>query len=240
MGTSIIAAGKEFDIKCKVVLWNETDGLDLYQYKNYSARKINHDELKNKIKNFTCHHSVTYRARHTYNGLNSRKLSVNFIIDDDNVGGYATIYQCLDIKDCGWSQGICNATGAGVEISFMPQAWENPNLYSEANKQKHSVPEHLIDYDTVHGRKLKIFKPTQAQVNSLIQLIWGYCELFPNINIKFPRDNNGNLIKTSINKPEQYNGILNHYNITNKKIDTLGLSLEYIETEVGNRKLVGY
>jgi hypothetical protein len=134
---------KSFDIGCRVVKWDEPDGFNFIPKGKYNKRDISFEELSTQMKQFCVHWSVTYRASHMFNGLNARNLSCNFMIDDDvNDNGYATIYQCLPILYAGWSQGgVYNNMGPGVEISYMPQAWER-DMYTTLNQKKWNVPSH--------------------------------------------------------------------------------------------------
>ena len=93
---------------------------------------------------------------------------------------------------------------------------------------------------TVHGVKLKVHLPTKAQIASLLQLMWGFTELFPHVPAKFPRDSQGALITTKLDKPETYTGFVNHFHLTRDKMDTLGLDMEMVEREVAKRKQTGY
>lgn len=226
--TSIWACGESIDIGCRVIKWDEPGGYSFYNNKKFNKRNLDFAGLKAATNSFTFHYSVTYNSKQTYAGLIARNLSVNFVIDDDNVGGYSTVYQCLDLKDAGWSQTVCNNSGAGVEISYHPEYFQNVNLYSAANQTKYNVPAHETTTDDVHGQKLHVFIPTQAQINSCIALGYGICKLF-DIPAEFPKDKDGNYIKTNIDRPEKFKGLLNHYSITRTKIDTVGLNLKTIE-----------
>ena len=242
MGTCIWATyNKSFDIGCKVVKWDEKDGIDFHPYDKYSKRNIGYDELKELIRQLTIHWSVTYRASHMKSGLIARGLSCNFMIDDDcDENGYATIYQCLPIQHAGWSQGACNLLGPGVEISYMPQAWSDPNAYSENRQKKYGVSPHDIVTAKIHGTKLKVFLPSKAQMNSLYQLIWGFHELFPSVPMKFPRDNSGGLIQTVVKGTKEYSGLVNHYHLNRGKIDAAGIDMIDLENEIDKRIKVGY
>jgi len=242
MNTSIVACDKTFNIGCRVILWDEKEGINFLPHNRYTKRDISFDQLSNILTQFTVHWSVTYRAKHMESGLIARGLSCNFMIDDDkDESGYATIYQCLPIQHGGWSQGgKFNALGAGVEISYMPQKWSHPNLYSKTNRKKYDVPDHDTVTAPIHGTKLKVFLPTKAQMNSLKALIWGYTELFPKIPSKFPRDKNGNYITTVLSEPEKYTGLVNHYHLKRGKIDTAGIDMKEIEEIVDSMHRLGY
>jgi hypothetical protein len=240
--TRIYAADKSFDIGCRVIKWDEEDGIDFHPYSKYVKRDISHEELQRVLRQFTIHWSVTYRAIHMRGGLIARGLSCNFMIDDDpNPSGYATIYQCLDLKHGGWSQGAgCNGLGPGVEISYMPQAWSDQHAYSERRRNRYGVGEHEQAMAPIHGRKMRVFLPTPAQMNSLYQLIWGYSELFPDIPMTFPRGDAGEPLTKVLKAPKEYSGLLQHYHIKRSKIDAAGLDMKRIEEEVAQRKKVGY
>jgi len=232
--TSIVAAGKKFDCGCKVVLWNEEGGLSFYAGGSYRPRYLSLQRLRDTITSFYIHHSVTYTAHSTYRALKARNLSCNFIIDDDvNVGGCATIYQCLDIKDYGFSQGsIYNRNGAGVEISYYPDAWDHVDRYSEYNRSKWGVCNHKVVSDDVNGYNLnKVFAPTDAQVKACIHLIYGYKKAFPNLKLKFPRDQDGKFLSKTVNENKKC-GLLHHFNVTSRKVDALGFPTDYVEEEV--------
>jgi hypothetical protein len=235
----IFAGEKSFDIGCRVLKWDEPGGLDLTPYKKYSTKKGSFEDLSKQVRQFTVHWSVTYTAKSTFTGIQARALSANFIMGDDDINGYSSIYQCLDLFNFGWSQGDrFNTIGYGVEMSYMPDLF-NGVRYTPEIISKYKVQPHESTSAPIHGTKLKVYLPTKAQMNSLVQLIWGITELFPNIKPEFPK-NNGNYITTKINNPENYSGLLSHYHLTKDKIDTAGLDYYWIEKELDSRKRLGY
>jgi hypothetical protein len=242
MNTSIIAAEKSVDIGCRVILWNEPEGYSFLKNKKFINRTgWNFNKLEKEIKQFTVHWTATYTAKHTVNGLNARGLSCNFIIDDDNVNGYSTIYQTLDILHGGWSQGNgLNQLGPGVEIAYMPNAWDNPQAYSEANINKYKVQNHSTTTTKVHGATLKVFLPTEAQINSLKCLMFGFCDLFPNVPRTFPRDTKGSILNTVLLDPKKYSGLAMHYHLSRQKIDAAGIDMEQLEKDVESMLKFGY
>lgn len=240
--TSIWATFEDsFDIGCRVIKWDESNGKSLIPYKKYIKRDISFNELSKLMKQFTVHWSVTYRANHVYNGVKSRGLSCNFAIDDDcNENGYATIYQYLPIMYGGYSQGgSFNALGPGVEMAYMPQAWEK-NMYSLWARKKYNVPSHSTTIASVHGTKLKTYLPTQAQLNSLYKLIWGFTELFPEVPAEFPKTPQGFYCTTTLSNPKEYIGLVSHYHLTRRKIDTAGLDYSVVEQQIREMKIAGY
>lgn len=248
MNTSIFAAEKSFDIGCPVVKWDDPNGLNFTPHHNYTWRNWDYQKCKDNLFQFTFHWSVSYRAEHMYSGLRARGLSVNFMIDDDcDENGYSKIYQCLDLKHAAWSQGsgvvngvkkTFNTLGPGVEISYMPQLYQT-DMYDAYDQKKWNVPPHDNTVGSVHGTKLRVHLPTEAQMKSLIQLAWGVSGLL-DIPPVFPRDDNGNYITTVLKKPHDYKGFVNHYNIKRGKIDPCGLDVDRIESEVQARKKWGF
>lgn len=241
MNTSIFAADKSVDIGCRVIKWDEPGGLNLTKDTDkYSNRNDSYDVLKTKLCQFTSHWSATYNAKSTFTGIKARGLSCNFIIDDDDVNGYASVFQVLDIQKAGWSQGgKLNGLGAGVEISYMPDCFDHPDRYSAANIAKYKVQPHDSVVAPIHGTKLKVFLPTQAQINSLIQLQFGYCSLFPLTVPEYPRKD-GQILTTKLADPMSYKGLVSHFHLDRNKIDAAGLDFENIEKEVKLRLKLGY
>lgn len=230
----IIICDQDYSIDCPTITWKDPGGMDAYPYKKFYNRNLTLEQLKKQTSCFVLHHSVTYTAKTCYDVLVNRGLSCTFLIDDDNKDGYATLYQTLDVKEGAWSHGALNRFGAGVEICYMPQAWENTNLYSETNRKKYKVPEHKIVEDTVQNRKLKVFAPTQAQINTVECLIQTMC-LVLDLPASFPKDAQGNIIKSVIPDPKSHRGLLGHFNITVQKNDPAGLELDSIENNVKNK-----
>lgn len=233
----IIICDKDYEIECPTVTWKDPGGMNAYPFKKFNSRNLTLDQLKKQTSCFVLHHSVTYTAKTCYDVLVDRGLSCTFLIDDDDQNGYATLYQTLDVKEVAWSHKPLNSLGAGVEICYMPQAWENTNLYSENNRKKYNVPEHEIVEDVIQGRKIKVFAPTKAQVNTVNALVTTICSAL-NIPPLFPRDSNGNISKSALQDPKSHRGLLGHFNITNQKNDPAGLDLLSIEqnaqSSIGN------
>ena len=125
--TSIVAAGHKFDLGCRVILWDEEEGLSFYpKGKGYIPYNQNLKQLQERIKALYIHHTVTFRAHSTFGGLQARGLACVFLIDDDGnpETGCATIYHCLDVKEAAYTQGgVHNHDGGGIEICYYPDAF---------------------------------------------------------------------------------------------------------------------
>jgi len=235
--TSIIVAGVGFDTGIRVILWDEPEGLSFYPKRRFHARDWDLEECRKHIKSFYIHHSVTYTAHSTFRGLMARGLSCNFMIDDDidPETGCATIYQHLDVKDGGWSQGgVHNHDGAGVEICYYPDAWTKPDRYSAFNRKRLGVHQHPVVSDTIHGHNFKqCYGPTDAQVKACNRLAAAYCLAFPDMPRTFPRDANGKLISTVIPNDKRA-GLMHHFNVKRGKIDAMGYPTDQSEKDINN------
>lgn len=229
MGTSIVAVeGTSQDIGCNVVLWYDRGGMPFTS--NYNARNLSYDKLKPVIKQFCIHWAACNTARITYQALKARRLSANFIIDDDNVDGCATIYQCIPILHAGWSQGQgLNSLGPGVEIAYQPDAWDHPTRYSPENVTKLGCQKHDTATTVVHGQRLKVFLPSEPQMNALRRLAHGFSKLFPDVPMRFPKDANGKPLTTNLKAPEAFTGMVNHFHLKREKIDAAGIDMQRFE-----------
>jgi len=233
--TSIKVCGESFDTGVRVVLWDEPDGLNFYPARKFHARDWGLEEARKKIKAFYIHHSVTFTAHSTFRGLKARGLSCNLMIDDDidPETGAATIYQMLDIKDGGWSQGgVHNHNGAGVEICYYPDSWRKPSRYSSYNRKRFGVHKHPVVSDTIHGHHFKkCWGPTAAQVKACNHLAAAYCLAFPDLPRAFPRDDDGKLISTVV-PMEKRVGLLHHYHVKRGKVDAMGFPTDQSEKDI--------
>lgn len=234
MKNTIIACGKEIEVSCPVIKWTDPNGFSFIKSGKYNHHNYTFDQLKSTLKSFTLHHSVTFDAKTTYNVLLQRGLSVNFIIGDDckDENGYATLYQCMDLKDAGWSQGNLNDVSRGVEISYRPERWQFPHLYDGR------APKHPALIETIHGVKMNVFGPSDPQVKTLIELCAGICQLF-DIVPSFPKDNKGEYLNGLLQNPLNYKGLVRHAQIDKNKIDPCGLDLKFIERCIGEILLGG-
>ena len=156
MNTSIVICGQKYDIGTRVVLWDESKGLNGYsqnksviteedrktgkkttktisgrRYGNRTLFKLDLPGLQKIVTQFFLHHSGLYHSDTTFNVLhNERKLSVHFILDDDG-----TLYQTLDLVECAWHGGKSNKCSVGIEIDSRAMANQKPDAYSEYNQK---------------------------------------------------------------------------------------------------------
>lgn len=229
----IYSSDTSIELPCDVISWREK--FNFHPKGNFVRRNCSHEELQPLIKQVVIHWAVNYNAEEMFNGLNARGLSCNFMIDDDCKDGFASVYQNLDMMHSGWSQGPgLNNLGIGIEMAYMPNLWEK-DFYTPELQRKHNVPDHPRSTATVHGTKLRVFLPTQAQLNSLYALLHGILTLFPNIPPTFPREE-GKLVYTQLKKPQEYSGLANHYHLRRDKLDAAGVDMIEIENYIANQR----
>ena len=220
-GEHIVYNGKFFPINWKkVVLWDEPGGLRMNKrtYSDYSGK-----EPRN-ISMFVNHWDVCLSSKSCVSVLNKRKVSVQFCIDNDG-----TIYQLTDMQHACWHAGnrTINHNSVGVEISnaFYPkyQDW-----YS-----KRFGPRPVVTDAVVHGNKLEThlgFYPIQIEaLKALWEAVASACDIPLEAPMKDGKLDTGENRDVSSGK---FDGFVNHYNITARKIDCAGLDLVKLLNEV--------
>jgi hypothetical protein len=227
----IVHNGEFFSIKWdKVVLWDAKDGLTTKEG-NYSSYAGKPDR---KPSFFVNHWDVCLSAESCANVLERRGISVHFCIDNDG-----TIYQLLDTQHAAWQAGgrNWNHKSIGVEISnayyLKYQNWYVRNGFGERPIQENAV---------VHGKTLKPFTdfyPVQLQA---LKALWQAIHDATGIPMKCPTDVNGELVAAVHDQcaAGTFEGFINHYNLTNRKIDCAGLDLVRLLKEAEEEKTTSY
>ena len=206
--------------------------------KRYGSRKLT------DIRQIMIHHTGgdgdgmgrMYQTLH-----NERGLSVHFGVDDDG-----SIVQLLDCKEKAWHGGKMNKTSIGIECALFPLVDQNPDYYSQKRNKRNNNLHHDIMYDVIHGRRYKVFRFTDPQVDSLAHLcasIWYAvgCELDNDsavclhermLSPVFPRTSGGEIPRTVVENPREHVGLIGHLHVTERKIDPAGFPFEKFEKKV--------
>jgi hypothetical protein len=154
--------------------------------------------------------------------LEKRNISTHFCIDNDG-----TIVQLVDCNDVAWHAGIrrVNNNSIGVDLS---------NAYYTRYQKTYIDRGHgarpILKDSIVHGRKLSPhlgFYPVQIEAYKALldALLFHY-----KIAEDYPREKFEEL-KTTVDKDAargKFNGVVCHYHVTKRKIDTAGLKLDEI------------
>jgi len=212
--TSIVWNGHLIDIKWPVVLWDEKDGL-----KCRKGSYIEQINGKRDISFFVNHWDACLSSKSCSKIMEKRNLSVHWCIDNDG-----TIYQLLDANHIAFHAGKkkWNKKSVGVEISNAYYLKYN-NWYEKNGFGKRPIMKNV----EVHGVKLEdhlgFYK---IQLLALKALIKGMVEL--GIELKAPLNSEGELIEKVSDEcaAGSFKGVINHYNLTRRKIDCAGLDLK--------------
>ena len=220
-GENIVYNGNFFPINwSKVILWDEAGGLKSNKgtYYDYSGRE------PRDISMFVNHWDVCLSAKSCSSVLNKRGISVHFCIDNDG-----TIYQLADMQHGCWHAGshVINGNSVGVEISnafyLKYQDWYTKRFGARP----------VVSDVKVHGTTLEPhldFYPVQTEA---LKALWEAVSNACGIPLEAPTKNGE--LDTSVNdevKSGEFKGFVNHYNITNRKIDCAGLDLVKLLNEV--------
>jgi hypothetical protein len=220
-GEHIVYNGNYFPIKWdKVITWGEPGGLKLNSntYSSYSGKP------PRDITMFVNHWDVCLSSKSCVSVLNKRKVSVHFCIDNDG-----TIYQLADLQHACWhaSDRTVNHKSIGVEIS---------NAYYTKYQDwytKRFGPRPVVTDAVVHGRTLDPhlgFYPVQIEA---LKALWEAVSNACGIPLEAPLKNGE--LDTGENRDVssgKFEGFVNHYNVTNRKIDCAGLDLVKLLNEV--------
>ena len=227
----IVHNGNFFKINWdKVVLWDDDNGLSTKPgtYSSYAGKE------DRKPTFFVNHWDVCLSAESCARVLAKRGISIHFCIDNDG-----TIYQLLDTQHAAWQAGgkTWNHKSIGVEISnayyLKYQDWYVKNGFGERPVQEDAV---------VHGGKLKPFTDFYPVQLEALKALWNAIHDATGIPLQCPTDSNGELVKGVDRRCEAstYEGFINHYNLTKRKIDCAGLDLVKLIDEAKKEKTSSY
>jgi len=216
----IICNGNEIPIDWDdVITFNSTEGFTLP--KNCYRKAKN----ERKPTMLVAHWDVCLSSKSCFNVLKKRGISVHFCIDNDG-----TIYQLMDCNDIGFHAGNwkINTKSIGVEISnaYYPK-------YQQLYRTKGFGSRPMWRNAEVHGKKLKPFLGFyDVQIDAFKALTKALHKAY---NIPLVAPMKGDSLLTGVDTEVQkgtFNGVINHYHITRRKIDCAGLKLDKILKEI--------
>lgn len=226
LGKFIICSGEKVPIKWNKVITHENEeGLEFPQTHFRPVINFRNPRM------FIVHWDVLLSSHATYNVLMKRGISVQFGIDNDG-----TIHQWMDAEDIAWHAGsrIVNNRSIGVEISNAYYL-----KYQEHYENKGFGSRPIWRNKQVHGKTLEPFLGFyDVQIRALEALIEAVHFAYPTISLQVPKERNGQMslgVHSEVKKG-RFSGIVNHYHVTERKIDCAGLDLEQIVENVKNKK----
>ena len=162
---------------------------------------------------FVNHWDATLSSEACARIIEKRGLSMHFLIDNDG-----TIYQMLDIQQIAWQAGskFWNTNSIGVEISNAFYT-KYQNWYVKKGLGKRPIVESYVNGRSV-GEHLD-FYPVQLKA---LAALWAAISNATGINL--------DVCETQGYSKEcakgQFNGFINHYNLTTNKIDCSSLDMK--------------
>lgn len=214
--------------------------------------------LQQKVDQFVLHYDVCGTSKVCFDVLHDRRgLSVQFMLDVDG-----TIYQTMDLKERGWHATIANTRSVGVEIAHMGAYKSVAGPLSQWYKKdadgkiRLNIPENRRPWlrnpnyqggparqeliaGKIHGEQYVQYDFTPEQYESLTKLIAALATALPKIQVDYPRDADGQMIRTYLNKEQfaDFQGVLGHYHVQANKQDP-GPALDWDRIITGARKLM--
>lgn len=220
-------------------------GLDDAQLERVRGGGWTLEEVQDKVDQFVIHYDVCGTSRTCFRVLHDvRGLSVHFMLDIDG-----TIYQTLDVKERAWHAGPANDRSVGIEIANIGAypPGENgaipPTLKEWYGKDEQgtriTLPARLGDggvrtpdfigrpvggepvVGMLHGGQLMQYDLTPEQYASLIKLTAALAAALPNMELTYPKDENGMVLTRAMSAEEQkdFRGLIGHFHLTDGKID---------------------
>ena len=211
----IVYNGRKFPIAWKkVILWDERGGLAAKPGCYYDwSEKPDRSPIQ-----FVNHWDATLSSQACARIINKRGLSMHFLIDNDG-----TIYQMLDMQHVAWQAGAksWNTAGIGVEISNAYYL-KYQNWY-----EKHGFGKRPVVISELNNRALGPhldFYPIQLQA---LAALWAAVHDSVGINLDVCKTKGVDEDCRQLN----YNGFINHYNLTANKIDCASLDMQKVLEE---------
>jgi hypothetical protein len=172
------------------------------------------------------HWDVCLSATSCKRVLEKRGISTHFVIDNDG-----TIVQLVDCNNIAWHAGIRKVNNVSIGIDFSNAYYTK---YQSNYIKDGFGPRPVLNDSRVHGVKLK---PHLGYYPAQILAYKALLEFLNNtysIKLECPLGDDGELLKT-VHVPASkgvFDGIVCHYHLTKRKIDTAGLKLKKIIDEI--------
>ena len=225
----IIYNGGKFPIKWdKVVNWESPLPMLQSIYIPSERTYYKYDRGTRDIKFFVNHWDASLSAASTTRILDRRNLSVHFCIDNDG-----TIFQLVDMQHAAKHAGRANRKSVGVEISNAYYL-----KYQRTYKRRGFGERPVIRDATVHGVKLPPFTGFYPVQIEALKALWVAVSEATDIPLECPLDENNELVTRVDARCVQgtFEGFINHYNLSRKKIDCAGLELDKLLQEIKDEK----
>ena len=202
----------------KVININDSKALLIdFSYTNF-------EPYKRRVDKIITHHDICTSAHMCHKILKKNELSTHFCIDNDG-----TIYQFLDTRHKAWHTAGANTYSIGIDLSTAYDV-----KYQEYYLEKYKKPK-PVETAKIHGQELGPFLGFYPeQLEAYKQLLIGLIKYYK-IPLRYPRDEEGKMLKTFSNSCYKFKGIMCGYHVNSKKIDPPGLNLDEIVLDLRDR-----
>lgn len=165
---------------------------------------------------FVNHWDATLSSTSCVKIINRRELSMHFCIDNDG-----TIYQLMDMQDAAFQAGnkFSNIIGLGVEISnaFYTK-------YQSWYKKKGFGARPIAEGTRLHGRKIEDHLGFYDIQLEALAALWECVSYACGIPLEICKTKGVDEACVS----GDFSGFINHYNLTDRKIDCASLDMELV------------
>jgi len=192
------------------IKWDKVK-IDLLEDKCYKKTRS-----RRKPKKIVTHWDVCLSADSCRKVLQKRGISTHFVIDNDG-----TIVQLVDTNDIAWHARGANNFSIGIDLSN--------GYYTKYQRvyEKRGHGSRPVITSQCHGRTLGPhlgYYPIQIKA---YKALVDFLSKQYNIPLECPRNDDGSLLTTVCPEAQSdnYRGVICHYHLTKKKIDTAGLEL---------------
>jgi len=204
----------------KKIDWEDTK-IDLIKpgcYKKYKSER--------KPTMIVTHWDATLSAAMCKKILEKKEISTHFVIDNDG-----SIVQLLDCNHAGWHAGNRRVNNASIGIDFSNAFYTK---YNKIYNRRGFGLRPILNDSVVHGVKLRPHLGYYTRQINAYKVLLDFLHNEYGIPMECPVDSKGNLITRvhSQSKRAKFKGVVCHYHISRKKIDTAGLELNSIVEQV--------
>lgn len=196
----IVIGPKAYEVKAPVLTY-----LD-----DFTLGDTNSRTRRDPIHQFVVHYDVSYSARATEEILQNRGYSTHFIIDGDDNG---TIYQCHNpTTKVAWHARGANMRSVGIDLNNPADV-----KYQDGDENRRGRKRKAVTTQ-VHGYNVDRLEYFPEQIKSMNALLDVLCDVL-SVPRECPREDDGKPIYGHFNYAEEFEGIIGHYHLTNRKTD---------------------
>jgi len=227
--SEIIIMGQRFALAgdTPVVAYDQPDAYSFYatdspdgnpmfgdRYEKPGLKVTTMEQLVTTIHQMVIHTDLTQDSAGCFRALVGRSLSTHFMVDWDG-----TLWQPLDVADCGYHAGDANQRAIGLDMNNrLPNLEREPNekpydsnhpRFAEQSLKKYNRP--ISDRMEINGSKVKSYGYTDPQYSSLIELLKVLTKRFKSFKAQYPIDAKGDVVTRTMDDAASFDGFMAHW-----------------------------